>query len=85
MKEFMNKREKTIAHILEILHPVLLTAIVGPMVYAVCEQRVDAWILPLYLAAFSLLPLSSAVRISVRKVRSIQVYIVSAEKLKSKK
>lgn len=76
MKEFMNKREKTIAHILEILHPVLLTAIVGPMVYAVCEQRVDAWILPLYLAAFSLLPLSSAVRISVRKVRSIQAYIL---------
>ena len=70
----MSKRDKTISSILEILHPVLLTAIVGPMIYAVYEKRVDNWILPLYLAAFCLLPLSAAVRISVKKARSFRTF-----------
>lgn len=72
----MSKQETIISHILEIVHPVLLAALAGPVCYAVYENRVDRWILPLYISGLSLLLLSAAVRIAERKVRSLWVYLL---------
>ena len=72
----MTKNEKTISHILEIVHPVLLIALAGPVFYTLWETRVDGWVLPMYLAGFFLMPLSAIARIAVRKVHSMWAFLL---------
>lgn len=72
----MSKKERTISHIMEILHPVLLAALAGPVCYTVFENRVDAWVQPLFLLGLLLLPLSAAVRIAERRVRSMWAFLL---------
>ncbi len=74
----MSEWENILARILEILHPVLLTALAGPMFYAFFELRGDAWMLPMYLAGFCLLPLSAVVRAAGAKLRSLWLYLLTA-------
>lgn len=71
----MGKREQTTAFILEILHPVLLAALAGPICYCVCEDRVSSWIFPMYLLGMWLLPLSAAARTAERKIHNLFVFL----------
>ena len=61
---------------LEILHPVMLIMLAGPVLYTFFELRVDALVLPLYLSGLCLLPLSAAVRIAADRVTSMWLFLL---------
>ena len=68
-------RETHIRHVLEWLHPVLLIQAVCPLMYAFYKERVDGYILPLYLIAFLLVICSFASRAAARRVKTMGLYL----------
>ena len=70
------RTETRIRHTLEWLHPVLLIQAVCPLMYAFYKERVDAYVLPLYLLAFALVICSAASRIAARRVRTMWLYLL---------
>lgn len=67
--------EKRVMQLLEILHPVLLLALVCPFFYVFYKERLDSQIMPLYLAGHVLLICTAVSRIAVRKVKTFRAYL----------
>ncbi len=62
--------------ILEVLHPVMLIMLAGPVLYTFFELRVDALVLPLCLSGLCLLPLSAAVRTAADRISSMWLFLL---------
>ena len=62
----------------EVLHPVMLLAMVFPLVCMLNTERTDSLLLPMYFLGYLLLPFAWVLRTAAMKVRTYGRYLLTA-------